>query len=61
MNCEFCNDTGKYKKPKNQERFDSLVDAELQKGYFVSPDMAMKKAYDKVGFTWEQCPYCSNA
>lgn len=58
MKCRYCNDTGKYRKPKNQEKFDSLVDCEMEKAYFVNYDMAEKKAYKEVGYTLIDCPYC---
>ena len=58
MNCIYCKGTGKYKKPNDQEQFDKLVDIEMEKGYFVSIDIAEKKAFDKVGYTIIDCPYC---
>lgn len=59
MNCSFCNDTGKYKKPNNQDEFDRIVDSEIEKAYFVNYDMARKKAYKQVGYTLIDCPYCN--
>ena len=60
MKCRYCNGTGKYKEPKNQEKFDRLVDAEMQKGYFVNYAMAEEQAYKEVGFNLIDCPYCKN-
>lgn len=40
MKCSHCKDTKKYKKPNNQERFDRIVDTEMEKGYFVNYEMA---------------------
>lgn len=60
MNCSYCNNTGKYKKPNNQEKFDCLVDNEMEKAYFVNYAMAEEKAYKIVGYTLIDCPYCNN-
>lgn len=58
MKCNYCNDTGKYKEPKNKERFSRLVDIEMDKGYYVNYVMAEEKAYKDVGYTLIDCPYC---
>ena len=58
MKCRYCNGTGKYKKPNNQERFDKLINCEMEKGYFVNYKMAEEKAYKEVGYTLIDCPYC---
>ena len=58
MKCIYCKDTGKYKEPKNKELFDQLVDTEMDKAYFVNYAMAEEKAYEKVGYTLIDCPYC---
>ena len=58
MKCIHCKDTGKYKLPKDQERFDRLVDIEMDKAYFVNYEIAEKEAYKKVGYTIIDCPYC---
>ena len=58
MKCIHCKDTGKYKEPKNKKLFDQLVDAEMDKSYFVSYAMAEEKAYKEVGYTLIDCPYC---
>lgn len=58
MNCRYCKDTGKYKEPKDKERFERLVDCEMEKGYFVNYEMAEEKAYKEVGYTLIDCPYC---
>lgn len=59
MKCHHCKDTQKYKKPNDQERFDRIVDTEMEKSYFVNYEMAEEKAYKEVGFTIIDCPYCS--
>ena len=59
MKCYYCNDTGKYKKPNNQEKFDEIIDYETEKSDFVNYEMAEKRAYKEVGYTLIDCPYCS--
>lgn len=61
MKCIFCNGTGKYKQPNDQEKFDNLVDCEMEKGYFVNLEMAEEKAYKAVGYTVIDCPYCQGS
>lgn len=58
MKCEYCNGTGIYKQPDNKEKFDELVDIEMDKGYHVNYIMAMEKAYKRVGYTEVACPFC---
>ena len=48
MKCTHCKDTRKYKQPNNKERFEKLIDIE------------MEKAYKEVGFTIIDCPFCNN-
>lgn len=59
--CRHCNGTGKYKKPNDQEKFDRLVDIEMEKAYYVNYAMAEEKAYKDVGYTIIDCPYCNSA
>lgn len=59
MNCRYCNDTGKYRLPNDVKRFERLVELEMDKAYFVNYNMAMEKAYQKVGYTVIDCPYCN--
>lgn len=58
--CRYCNGTGKYKKPNNMERFDRLVDIEMEKGYQVNYAMAEEKAYKNVGYMIIDCPFCNS-
>lgn len=58
MKCTYCNGTKKYKKPNDQERFEKIIDNEMDKGYFVNYLIAEEKAYKEVGFTIIDCPYC---
>ena len=59
MKCTHCKDTRKYKQPNNKERFEKLIDIEMEKSYFVNYDMAEEKAYKEVGFTIIDCPFCN--
>lgn len=59
MKCTYCNGTKKYKKPNDKERFEKIIDNEMDKGYFVNYLIAEEKAYKEVGFTLIDCPYCS--
>lgn len=59
MSCIYCDGTGKYKKPNDQERFERIIDTEMDKGYFVNAIMAQEKAYKEVGYTIIDCPYCN--
>lgn len=59
MSCIYCDGTGKYKKPNGQERFERIIDTEMDKGYFVNAIMAQEKAYKEVGYTIIDCPYCN--
>ena len=61
IKCHYCKNTGKYKKPNDQERFDRLVDAEMEKAYFVNYAIAEEKAYNTVGYTTIDCPFCQKA
>jgi hypothetical protein len=58
VKCRHCEDTGKYKEPKDKKLFDRLVDIEMDKAYMVNYAMAEEKAYKKVGYTIVDCPFC---
>lgn len=60
MSCSYCKGTGKIKKPNDEERFDRLVDAEMDKGYFVNYDMASETVLKKIGYTLIDCPHCKD-
>lgn len=59
MKCVHCNGTGKFKKPNDEQKFNDLVECEVDKAYYVNYAMAEERAYQKVGFTWERCPHCN--
>ena len=50
--------TGKYKQPKDQEKFDWWVDHMIDTNGFCSHSMAEKEAFKKVGYDIIDCPYC---
>lgn len=58
MKCMYCKDTGKYKQPNDKDKFDRLVEIEMDKAYFISYEMAEQKVYDRVGYTVIDCPFC---
>lgn len=58
MKCTYCKDTGKYRKPKNEQEFERIIDVEMDKGYFVNYETAAEIAYSKVGYDIVDCPYC---
>lgn len=60
MKCRYCKDTGKYKKPNNEEKFSQLIDVEMEKAYMVNYEMAEEKAYKEVGYTIIDCPFCGS-
>ena len=61
MKCTYCNDTGKYKMQKDKEKFEKMVDTEMEKGNFINYDMAKEKAYKKVGYDLIDCPFCGKS
>ncbi len=60
MKCEYCGGTGKYINPASKEQFDNLVDREIDKGDFVSIEMAQKRVLDKHRYFLIDCPHCHN-
>ena len=59
--CEYCNGTRVYREPNDREKFDELVDLEMDKAYYVNYIMAAEKAYKTVGYREVECPYCKKA
>lgn len=47
--------------PHDKEKFDKIIDTEMEKGDFVSYYMAEEKAYKEVGYDLIDCPYCSQS
>ncbi len=60
IKCRYCSDTGKYKQPNDQEKFEDYIEREMDKAYHVNRFMAEEKAYKKFGYTLIDCPYCKN-
>ena len=61
MKCSYCDGTGKFKKPLNDEEYDRKFDYYCDKAYFISMGEAREKALDDVGYTLIDCPYCQKA
>lgn len=58
MACDYCGGTGKCINPADKEKFDNLVDREIDKGDFVSIEMAEKRVINKHRYFLIDCPYC---
>lgn len=58
MKCSYCEGTGKFKKPNNDEEYSRRFDYYADKAYFISMGEAREKALDDVGYTLIDCPYC---
>ena len=56
--CPYCEGTGKYKKP-NDEEYKRRLDYHEDKAYFISTGEAREKALTDVGYTLVVCPECS--
>lgn len=54
--CFYCNGTGKFKKPNDEEDFDRRFDRYAE---FLSMGEAREKALKDTGYTLIDCPYCS--
>ncbi len=59
--CFYCEGTGKYKKPNDEEKFDKLFDLYADKAYFISMGEAREKALAEVGYTEIVCPNCGGS
>lgn len=58
MKCSYCDGTGKFKKPLNDEEYDRKFDYYCDKAYFISMGEARENALADVGYTLIDCPYC---
>ena len=56
--CYYCNGTGKFKQPINEEAFDIAFDHYDDHGYMTLGE-TREKALEKVGYTLIQCPKCN--
>lgn len=56
--CWYCEGTGKFKQPNDEERYSKRFDFHADKAYFISPGEAREKALQEVGYTEIICPYC---
>ena len=57
MRCFYCDGTGKYKEPKNEDVFDDFYEKYDNMGSF-SAEECREKALDKSGYTLITCPKC---
>ena len=56
--CSYCDGTGKYKKPNDEEQYERRFDHYADKAYFISLGEAREKALDDVDYTLIVCPVC---
>ena len=56
--CSYCDGTGKYKKPNDEEQYERKFDHFADKAYFISMGEAREKALADVGYTLIDCPVC---
>ena len=56
--CPYCDGTGKYKKPNDEEEYARKFDYYADKAYFISMGEAREKALADVGYTLIVCPEC---
>ncbi len=56
--CFYCDGTGKFKKPNDDEAFDKRFDHYDSMSYFISMGEMREKALEDVGYTLIDCPYC---
>ncbi|MCQ2424676.1 MAG: hypothetical protein MJ070_00885 [Lachnospiraceae bacterium] len=59
-NCSYCQDTKQIKVPNDQEKFDSIIDREMDGGHPLPAAEAQEKAYRICGYHMIECPYCKN-
>ncbi len=57
MVCSYCEGTGKFKKPNDEEAFDRKFDYYDKPG-FMSMGEIREKALNEVGYTPIVCPNC---
>lgn len=58
MSCFYCNGTGKFKKPLNEEEYEKRFDYYDSKADFISMGQSRERALADVGYTLIDCPYC---
>lgn len=59
MKCRYCKDSGKCRKPLDNEKFMDLVEREMDRSGFISQEMAEEKVFSKVEYTLIDCPHCN--
>ena len=56
--CFYCNGTGKYKKPLDEDAFDKRFEHYDSMACFISMGEMREKALKDVGYTLIDCPCC---
>lgn len=59
--CSYCEGTGKFKKPNDEEKYNARFDYHADKAYFISMGEAREKALADVGYTVIECPMCKGS
>jgi len=57
MICSYCDGTGKFKQPNNEEEFEKRFDY-YDKAHFISMGEMRERALEDVGYTLITCPRC---
>lgn len=58
ISCSYCNGTGKFKMPNDENAFDKRFDHYADMGHFNMGE-AREKALNEIGYTLIDCPNCS--
>ena len=61
MRCSYCEGTGKFKSPLNEEEYEKRFDYYESKADFISMGQCRERALADVGYTLIDCPYCNSA
>ena len=56
--CFYCDGTGKYKEPLDDEAFDKRFDHYDSMAHFISMNEMRERALEDVGYRLIDCPYC---
>lgn len=59
--CSYCDGTGKFKKPNDEDAYSRRFDYHADKAYFISHGEAREKALNDVGYTLITCPVCGGS
>lgn len=59
--CYWCDGTGRFKKPKDDDAFDKAFDRYDKLAHFISMGEMRQRALEDVGYTEIECPYCGGS